>query len=63
MIAMIGHELQHAVEIAAEPTVRSKRDLQNYYKRIGVASRAGDTWDTEAARHTGRRVAREVGRR
>ena len=60
MITMIGHELQHAVEIAGEPTVRSKRDLEKYYERIGIGGRAGDTWDTEAARHAGRRVDREV---
>ena len=63
MIAMIGHELQHAVEIAAEPEVRSRRDLRTFYKRIGVSSGVGTTWDTEAARHVGRRVAREVNQR
>jgi hypothetical protein len=59
MIAMIGHELQHAVEIAAEPKVRSRRELQKHYKRIGIAG-SGERWDTEAARNAGHRVAREV---
>ena len=62
MIAMIGHELQHAVEIAAEPTIRSTRDLQNHYKRIGIAGSHDDMWDTEAARDMGQVVAREVKR-
>jgi hypothetical protein len=62
MLAMIGHELQHAVEIAAEPSVRSRRDLERYYQQIGVVSGAGHTWDTEAARYMGRLVSREVAR-
>jgi hypothetical protein len=62
MMAMIGHELQHAVEIAAEPTIRSRRDLQKHYKRIGIAGAVDDMWDTEAARDTGRLVSREVKR-
>ena len=60
MIAMIGHELQHAVEIAAEPTIRSRRDLQKHYERIGIAGSGEEMWDTEAARNMGRVVAREV---
>jgi hypothetical protein len=60
MIAMIGHELQHAVEIAAEPTIRSRRELQKHYKRIGIAGTGDEMWDTEAARNAGRIVAREV---
>lgn len=60
MIAMIGHELQHAVEIAAEPGIRSRRDLENHYKRIGIASSANATWDTLAARNVGRQVSREA---
>jgi hypothetical protein len=62
IIAMIGHELQHAVEVANEPAIRSRRDLQQHYKRIGIAGRSGDMWDTEAARDAGRRVSREVTR-
>ena len=62
MIAMIGHELQHAVEIAAEPTIRSRHDLQEHYERVGIIGRAGNTWDTEAARDAGRIVFREVAR-
>ncbi len=60
MIAMIGHELQHAVEVAQEPNIRSRRDLQKHYKRVGIESRDHATWDTEAARRTGRLVSREV---
>jgi hypothetical protein len=60
MIAMIGHELQHAVEIAAEPTIRNTRDLQKHYKRIGIAGSGDEMWDTKAAREVGRIVAREV---
>ena len=62
MILMMGHELQHAVEVAAAPKVRSRRDLEKHYKRIGIAGRKDDMWDTEAARNAGRRVFREVAR-
>jgi hypothetical protein len=60
MITMIGHELQHAVEIAREPKVRSRREMEKFYNRVGLASRNGETWDTVAARDAGRQVAREV---
>jgi hypothetical protein len=60
MLAMIGHELQHAVEIAGEPGIRSASDLSRHYKRIGLMGRRGETWDTQAARDAGMRVAREI---
>jgi hypothetical protein len=60
MITMIGHELQHAVEIASEPTVRTRRDLEKFYSRIGMPNRARATWDTEAARQVGRQVQQEA---
>ena len=34
-IELLGHELQHVVEIAAEPSIRTEPDLRNHYKRIG----------------------------
>jgi hypothetical protein len=60
MLAMIGHELQHAVEIAGAPEVQSKATLERFYARIGMAGRSGETWDTRAAQAMGRLVAREI---
>lgn len=57
MIAMLGHELQHAVEIAREPSVQSHDTLVAYFARIG--RRAAKGWETDAARDAGRLVHRE----
>jgi hypothetical protein len=62
MLTMIGHELQHAVEVAGAAEVRSARTLQRFYRRIGLAGGLGETWDTHAAREAGRQVAREITR-
>jgi hypothetical protein len=62
LISLLGHELQHVVEIAREPSVVDERSLSAYYRRIGF-SRAG--WDagrfeSEAAIEVGQQVMREV---
>jgi hypothetical protein len=60
MLTMIGHELQHAVEIAEAPEVRSSRSLEKHYSRIGIRGLHGDeSWDTRAAREAGLMVLRE----
>lgn len=61
MIALIGHELQHALEIAEDPTVRDALAMLTLYQRIGHAT-AGmmHTFDTDAAQATGRRVRLEL---
>src|SRR5687767_8438130 len=57
MIATLAHELQHAVEIAREPSIISSATLANYYATHGL-SMAGhwNGWDTLAARQTGDEV-------
>jgi hypothetical protein len=61
MIALIGHELRHAVEIAEQPTVRDAPAMLTLYQRIGRRS-AGEThtFDTDAAQVAGRRVRLEL---
>ena len=61
LIALIGHELRHALEIAADPTVRDDRAMLTLYKRIGRAT-AGTlhAFDTEDAQVAGRRVRFEL---
>jgi hypothetical protein len=62
MIATLAHELQHAVEVLEDETVRDQRSLQELYKRIGRPSHSGITagWETIAAQETGFRVRREL---
>jgi hypothetical protein len=59
-IALIGHELQHALEIAEAPEVRNDAGMVKLYERIGYAGTGGHNYDTGAAQDTGRRVRREL---
>lgn len=58
-IAMIAHELRHAVETAADPGVVDRHSLRRLYQRIGTAGVAGG-YDTHAARETGSAVLSEL---
>jgi hypothetical protein len=61
-IAALGHELQHAVEIAdAAPSITDARSLQSLYGAIGFAH-DGDRrqFESDAARRAGLRVRREL---
>jgi hypothetical protein len=60
LIAVIGHELQHAVEVAEHPHVRSEATFIDLYRRIGAGSSTGFRYDTEAAVRTGAQVRREL---
>jgi hypothetical protein len=62
-IALIGHELQHAVEIADAPGVVDSRSLAREYQRIGFLSpriTPGVSFDSDAAVEAGNRVLREL---
>jgi hypothetical protein len=60
MVALIGHELQHAVEIAHEPQIRDRRSLALFYRSIAGNSSATTDYDSVAARIIEDRVKREV---
>ena len=62
MIALVGHELRHALEVAESPDVRDEAGLIALYERIGHPSRAGGShqYDTAAAQDAGRRVKAEL---
>jgi len=62
MIAVLGHELRHALEIAAMAEVRDEVGLWRAYRRIGFATRAGGFFETEAALATEARVGEEAER-
>jgi hypothetical protein len=62
-IALIGHELQHAVEVADAPDIVDAVSLAREYRRIGFASprdSPGLSFDSDAAVETGYRVLREL---
>ncbi|HET7697377.1 MAG TPA: hypothetical protein VFK57_16805 [Vicinamibacterales bacterium] len=59
-IAVLGHELQHAVEIADAMEVIDSDGLERLYARIGVRS-GPQVYDTNAAQQTGRVIRRELG--
>jgi hypothetical protein len=59
LVALLGHELQHVVEVAEHPGVRSADDLRVFYRRTGVRT-GPDSFDSEAAREMGYLVRAEL---
>jgi hypothetical protein len=60
-VALLGHELQHAVEVAGEPSIVDPASLEAFYRRVGNAVGLHSSgWDTEAARVMGDDVRREL---
>jgi predicted DNA-binding transcriptional regulator YafY len=57
---VLGHELQHAMEIAAAPDVRDTVTLRALYLRIGYERTNGGYYETDAALEVGRQVSAEV---
>jgi hypothetical protein len=63
-IASLGHELQHAVEIADAGSIVDQRSIQALYGRIGFSvDRSGRRFESEAARHAGAGVRRDLSSR
>jgi hypothetical protein len=60
LIAVVGHELQHALEIAEHPNVQDSEGVASLYKLIGLQAHGVDRYDTAAARSIGRRVRAEL---
>ena len=58
-IALLGHELQHAVEVAEAVGVGDTAGLALLYQLIGTSS-GPHIYDTAAAQETGRNVRREL---
>jgi len=63
-IAIMAHELQHAVEIAETPAIVDGESLAREFRRIGYvnawSSLPGLSFDSEAAVRIGHRVLREL---
>jgi hypothetical protein len=60
LIALVGHELQHALEVAASPDVRDEQSLIALYEAIGHGKSGSHLYDTIAAQTAGRRVRTEL---
>ena len=60
-IAALGHELQHALEVAGEPSIVDGHSFAAHYKQVGISVRMHNNgWDTEAARQAGDDVRRDL---
>ena len=59
LTAILGHELQHALEASQAPTLRNVGEYERYFRSIGI-DREPKRLDTLAARQTGKQVADEL---
>jgi hypothetical protein len=60
-IATVAHELQHAVEVIEDESVKDEGSLIALYRRIGEPSRVTTSgWETANAQQTGHQVRREL---
>ncbi|HEY3383695.1 MAG TPA: hypothetical protein VGK32_18175 [Vicinamibacterales bacterium] len=59
-IELLGHELQHALEVAAAPEVKDAASLAACYRRIGYESQSG-RFETKAARTVSHRIRQDLG--
>jgi hypothetical protein len=61
-LAVLGHELQHAVEIAEAPGATDQDSVASLYRTIGFKSDTGrsDCFDSQLAIDTGLQVQREI---
>lgn len=60
-VAVLGHELQHAIEVANEPSIVDDKSLNAFYREHGIStSMHRNNWDTEAAQLVTREVRRDL---
>jgi hypothetical protein len=60
LIALVAHEMRHALEVAESPDVRDQRTLIALYERIGHPVSGLHQYDTIAAQDVGRKVKKEL---
>lgn len=63
VMATLGHELRHAVEIADAPSIVDVQSMAAHYERIGFLTSGANpvrTFETDAAVEAGRRAHREL---
>jgi hypothetical protein len=61
-IAALGHELQHAMEVAAAPEVKSASGMAELYRRIGWETSKG-RFESQAAQTVAFRITKQLGQR
>jgi hypothetical protein len=61
LVPLLGHELQHAVEIAEQRNVRDDEAVRRLYAKIG-RSHGADSFETDAAGDVERQVRSETRR-
>ena len=64
-IALVGHELRHAVEIADTPEIVDRASLQTAYERIGYVNKSVSVrgilaFESDQALQAGERILREL---
>lgn len=59
-VYILAHELQHALEIARAPDVRTQDDFDAYYQHLDIGGALRDTFETAAAQLMGQRVRSEL---
>jgi hypothetical protein len=59
-IAMLGHELQHAVEVAETPQIRDKDGLRRFYASHGLVGAIECAYETDAARQAEIAIRKEL---
>lgn len=60
VIAIIGHELRHALEIAQAPEIHNEASMRAHYERAGAGRSHDMGFETSAAQDAGRRVRIEL---
>jgi hypothetical protein len=60
IIAVVAHELHHALEVAGDKSVVDEVTLAELYRRIGHTSQGTHGYDTDGARAAGIRVRDEL---
>ena len=60
LVASIGHELQHALEVLSNPAIRSHPQFFFFFDRVGA--RNENRFETKAALRIGLTIAEECGR-
>jgi hypothetical protein len=59
-VVWLAHELQHAVEVAGAPEVRSGAQMAALMTRVGRSREAGRQFETDGAIACGRQAGREL---
>jgi hypothetical protein len=60
LIAIIGHELRHALEIAQAPEIQDEASMRAHYERAGTGRSHDLGFETREAQDAGRRVRFEL---